>query len=344
MTVQELAEKAGGRVEGDPSVAISGVASLLEARGGDLSFLANSKYANQVPQTQAACVILPEDYVGACSAPAVIRSANPDKAFAVLVPLFAPPPIVRTPGIHPTALIAETVRLGANVHVGPYTIIEDGAVIGDACCIEAQVFIGPNVVIGGGTRIYPQVVVREYCRIGERCILHAGVRIGTDGYGYTVGFKNGAPHIEKIDQVGIVELGSDVEVGANTTIDRARFGRTKIGNCVKIDNLVQIGHNVQVGDFTGIIAQVGISGSTHVGSGVIMWGQAGISGHLHIGDRAQIGPQCGVMKDVPAGEYFMGTPGLSKREFVQNVLTVPKQIEKLKKRIAELEARLKEIQ
>lgn len=344
MTVQELADKVGGKVEGDPSVVISGVAGLLEARCGDLSFLSNSKYANQVPETQASCVILDENYAGACSTGAIIRSANPDKAFALLIPFFTPPPIVRTPGIHPTALIAETARLGADVYVGPYTVIEDGAVIGDNCCIEAQVFIGQSVVLGAGTKIYPQVVVREYCRIGERCILHSGVRIGSDGYGYNIEIRNGTPHIEKIEQVGIVELGNDVEVGSNATIDRARFGRTKIGTCVKIDNLVQIGHNVQIGDFSGVMAQAGISGSTRVGTGVIVWSQAGVSGHLRIHDGAQLGPQSGSTKDVPAGEYVMGTPAVSKREFVQNTLMAPRQIEKLKKQVADLEARIKEIQ
>jgi len=232
------------------------------------------------------------------------------------------------------------VRLGTDVHVGAWTVIEDDTVIGDRSVVEAQVFIGQRVELGEDSHIYPQVTIREGCKLGRRVILHSGVRIGGDGYGYNPVFRpDGTLSIEKIPQLGIVELGDDVEIGCNTTIDRARFGRTRIGNATKIDNLVQIGHNVQVGDCSGIIAQAGIAGSTRIGSGCLIWAQAGLSGHLMIGDRAQVGPKSGLSKDVPEGEYYLGLPALPKREFAATLLT-PRLVDKLKQQVAALTARL----
>ena len=341
MTVQELSERLGGQLSGDASLEILALASLAEARAGDVSFFKDSKYARQLAATRASAVLVPHDWQGECPAPALIRLADPDAAFIRAAEWFAPPPVVRVPGIHPTAVIAQGVRLGQDVHVGPWTVIEEGAVIGDRSVIEAQVFIGQRVELGEACHIYPQVTIREGCLLGRRVILHSGVRIGGDGYGYNPVFRpDGSISVEKIPQLGIVELGDDVEVGCNTTIDRARFGRTRIGNSTKIDNLVQIGHNVQVGEYSGIIAQAGVAGSTRIGSGCLIWAQAGLSGHLMIGDRAQVGPKSGLSKDVPAGEYYLGLPAIPKRDFAAQLL-VPRQVEKLKARVAELEARLK---
>jgi len=341
MTVQELSGRLGGQLSGDASLEILALASLAEARVGDVSFFKDSKYARQLAATRASAVLVPHDWQGECPAPALIRVADPDAAFIRAAEWFAPPPVARVPGIHPTAVIAQGVRLGQDVHVGPWTVIEEGAVIGDRSVIEAQVFIGQRVELGEACHIYPQVTVREGCLLGRRVILHSGVRIGGDGYGYNPVFlPDGSISVEKIPQLGIVELGDDVEVGCNTTIDRARFGRTRIGNSTKIDNLVQIGHNVQVGEYSGIIAQAGVAGSTRIGSGCLIWAQAGLSGHLMIGDRAQVGPKSGLSKDVPAGEYYLGLPAIPKRDFAAQLL-VPRQVEKLKARVAELEARLK---
>ena len=341
MTVQELSERLGGQLSGDASLEILALASLAEARVGDVSFFKDSKYARQLAATRASAVLVPHDWQGECPAPALIRLADPDAAFIRAAEWFAPPPVARMPGIHPTAVIAQGVRLGQDVHVGPWTVIEEGAVIGDRSVIEAQVFIGQRVELGEACHIYPQVTIREGCLLGRRVILHSGVRIGGDGYGYNPVFRpDGSISVEKIPQLGIVELGDDVEVGCNTTIDRARFGRTRIGNSTKIDNLVQIGHNVQVGEYSGIIAQAGVAGSTRIGSGCLIWAQAGLSGHLMIGDRAQVGPKSGLSKDVPAGEYYLGLPAIPKRDFAAQLL-VPRQVEKLKARVAELEARLK---
>ena len=344
MTVKELAERLGGELSGDASLEVSALANLLEARPGDVSFFKDSKYARQLAATRASVVLVPCGWQGECPAPALIRVDDPDIACTRAAQWFAPPPVERKPSIHPTAVIAEGVQLGKDVHVGPWTVIEEGAVIGDRSVIEAQVFIGQRVWLGEACHIYPQVTIREGCLLGRRVILHSGVRIGGDGYGYnTVPRADGTIAVEKIPQLGIVELGDDVEIGCNTTIDRARFGRTRIGNSSKIDNLVQIGHNVQIGDFSGVIAQAGVAGSTRIGSGCLIWAQAGISGHLTIGDRAQVGPASGLSKDVPPGEYVLGLPAIPKREFAGTLL-VPRQVEKLKARVDALEARLRELE
>ena len=343
MRAKEIAEKLAGSLEGDGEIELVALSSLEEARPGDISFFKDPKYAKLVAATRASALLVPRAWQGECAVPALIRVDDPNAAFAKVGEWFAPPQVVRKPGIHPTAVIGAGVQLGQEVHVGPWTVIEDGASLGDRCVIEAQVFIGQHASLGEGCHIYPQVTVREGCRLGRRVILHSGVRIGGDGYGYNpVIGADGSIRIEKIPQIGTVELGDDVEIGSNTTIDRARFGRTRIGNSVKIDNLVQIGHNVQVGDYSGIIAQAGVAGSTRIGSGCLIWAQAGISGHLTIGDRAQVGPASGLSKSVPEGEYYIGQPACSRREFAAQLL-VPRQVEKLKARVAELEARLKEL-
>ena len=343
LTVAEIAVKIGGTVEGDSSVQISHLASLSEAQEGDLSFLSNKKYADQMAATKASAVIVQDDWTGNCSAAALIRVKNSDRAFAVAAPLVAPPPPERWPGIHYSAVVSPEALIGKNVHIGPLCVIEDGAKIGDDCIIESQCYIGQNAEIGPGSHLYQHVTVRERVRIGARFIAHCGAVLGSDGFGYSIDMlPGGIPRIEKIPQVGTVVIGDDVEVGANTTIDRARFGETRIGNCVKIDNLVQIGHNVKIGDFSGVIAQSGIAGSAEIGSGVRIWAQAGISGHLKVEDGAQVGPQCGVARNVPAGSYVIGTPATSLREMAAQAL-IPGQVSKLRKRIFELEAEVKKL-
>jgi len=309
MRAQEIADKLSGQLDGDGAVEIIALSNLDEARAGDISFFTDTKYAKSLAVTKASAVLVPQDWNGECTAKAVIRVASPNAAFAQLGAWFAPAPVVRAPGIHPTAIVSPDVKLGQDVHVGAWTVIEGDTVIGDNCIIEAQVFIGSHVRLGNDCRVYPQVTIREGSIIGHRAILHSGVRIGGDGYGFNpVLGADGSITIEKIPQIGIVEIGDDVEIGCNTTIDRARFGRTRIGNSVKIDNLVQIGHNVQVGDYSGIIAQAGVAGSTRIGVGCLIWSQAGLSGHLTIGDRAQVGPQSGLTKNVPPANITSGLP------------------------------------
>ncbi len=344
ISVNDLAEKIGGTVEGDGAAVVSRMASLTGAAEGDLSFLSNKRYNDQIAATKATAVIVGEDWEGTSAAKAIIRVKNPDKAFSHAAPLLAPPPPERLPGIHPTAIISPEAKLGANVHVGPYTVIEKGASIGDGSVIEAQCFIGEDVTIGPLAHLYPGVKIRERARIGAKFIAHCGAVIGGDGFGYSIDMMpNGIPIVEKIPQVGIVSIGDDVEIGCNTTIDRARFGETSIGSCTKIDNLVQIGHNVKIGCFCGVIAQSGIAGSTTLGNGVRIWAQAGLSGHLHIGDGAQVGPQTGVARDVEPGAYVIGTPAQSMREFAQ-IPAAPKHVANLKRQVKELTAKLAELE
>ncbi|MDD5707500.1 MAG: UDP-3-O-(3-hydroxymyristoyl)glucosamine N-acyltransferase [Kiritimatiellae bacterium] len=339
-TVGNLAGRLGGTVEGDVAARVTGMAGLVEAGDGDVSFLANPRYAPLVAETRATAVVVSRDYSGAWSSRALIRVDNADRAFAAIAPLLGPAPCERLPGVHATAIVAPDARLGADVHIGPWCVIESGARIGDRTTIEAQCFVGRETAIGCDSHLYPQVAIRERVRIGARFIAHCGTVIGSDGFGYLVEPRPGAlPLIEKIPQIGTVVIGDDVELGANVTIDRARFGETRIGNHVKIDNLVQIGHNVRIGDCSGIVAQAGVAGSSQVGAGVMIWAQGGVAGHLKIGDGAQVGPQAGVAKDVPAGEYVIGTPAVRLREFVA-LAAAARQIEKLKTRLVKLEARL----
>ena len=338
-TVSSLAARVNGAVEGAGEDPVRGLASLTDAQPGDLSFLANPRYEHLMSGTAATAVVVNRAWTGTWSSRALIRVDNADQAFTVLAGILGPAPVIRAPGGHVTAVIAPTAKLGRDVHVGPYAVIEDGARIGDRSVIEAQCFVGCDVSIGEDSHLYPQVSIRERVRIGDRFIAHNGAVIGSDGFGYVVEFREGRPVVVKIPQIGTVEIGNDVEIGANTAIDRARFGCTRLGNHVKIDNLVQIAHNVHIGDNSGIAGQAGIAGSAHIGSGVMIWSQAGIAGHLKIGDRAQVGPQAGVSKDVAPGDFVLGAPAVAKKTFAVS-LTVPRAVEKLKARIAELEARL----
>ena len=342
-TVGELAAMLGGTVEGDASAAIRGVAALRDALPGDLSFLSNPRYAPQVAASRATAILVRADWQGDHAA-TLIRVENPDKAFAEVVPLFILPPPEFAPGIHPTAIVGEGTELGEGVHIGPYAVIGRGCRIGARCVIEAHVVLGDKVTLGEGTHLRPHVSVREGVRMGRGVSIHNGTVVGSDGFGYTISLDaNGAPVIEKVPQLGIVEIGDDVEIGANVTIDRARFGATKIGDHVKIDNLVQIAHNVQIGASSGVVAQVGISGSTHIGSGVMLWGQAGLAGHLDIGDGATIHAQAGVSKNVPAGMAVVGSPAMERREAAKTLLA-GRAIERLQKRVEQLEARLRALE
>lgn len=339
-TLGEVADQVAGALSRGRDIPVDGVAGLSEAGPSQVAFLADRRYAAHLSETRAAAVLVPRDWEGEAPCP-VLRVDDPDSAIDRLAALFAPAPAPPEPGVHPSAVLAPDAVLGEGVSVGAGTVIGRGVAIGAGTVIDANVTLAEGVRIGRDSRLYPGVSVREFCRLGDRVILHNGVVIGSDGFGYHVSRNaDGSPRVAKIPQRGIVELGDDVEIGANSTVDRARFGCTRIGRGVKIDNLVQVAHNVTIGDFSGIAAQVGISGSTHVGSGVMLWGQVGLAGHLRIGDGAEIGAQSGVSKDVPPGEFVVGSPAVGRREFVRS-LTVPREIERLKKRLAALEAQCK---
>ena len=341
MKASELAARLGGTLEG-ADVEISACGGLEEARPGDLSFCKDPKHVRLVESTRASAVLLPPDWtLGApCS---VIRVADPNHACMAAAKMFAPAEPVRPAGVHPTAIVDPSVTLGEGVHVGAYTVIEKGSVIGDGAVIEAQVFIGESCRVGAKTHVYPQVTLREGTIVGADCILHCGVRLGGDGYGFNNGRReDGSVFIEKIPQLGIVEIGDGVEIGSNTTIDRARIGRTYIGPMTKIDNLVQIGHNVKVKGYSGLIAQSGVAGSTEIGYGCLIWAQAGISGHIKIADGVQVGPQAGVTQTLDGSvRYVIGAPAEPMKDFGGRVL-LPRIVAKLKAEIKEIKAKLAE--
>ncbi len=337
MTVAQLARRVRGVVEGPGDTEIGAVAGLRDAGPGDLTFLGNPKYAPWLARTRASAVLVGTGWRGDHGAASLIRVDHPERAFATLLPLFAPPPAQRPEGLHPTAIIGAGAVLGEGVAVGPYAVVGPGCRIGARTVIESHVVLGDGCLLGEDCLLHAHVSVRERVVLGSRVVVHNGSVLGSDGYGYTVSLDaDGRPVAAKIPQVGRVEIGDDVEIGANVTIDRARFGATRIGNGVKIDNLVQIAHNVEIGDNSGIVAQVGISGSTRVGSGVVVWGQAGLAGHLEIGDGAQVLAQAGVSRDVAPGAIVVGAPAAERREAVKT-FALPRTVERLRQRIEALE-------
>jgi UDP-3-O-[3-hydroxymyristoyl] glucosamine N-acyltransferase len=337
-TVGSIAAAIGGTVEGDPGTPILGVAGLREAETGELSFLANPKYSHAVAVTRASAVIVGPGFQDTRNC-ALIRVENPDKGFTQAVMLLAPAPVVPAAGIHPTAVVAPDAKIGAGASVGPCCVIEPGVVIGARCAIGAGCYIGHGCRIGDDCRFHAHVSLREHVKVGNRCIIHNGAVVGSDGFGY---YKQGDAWV-KIPQVGVVEIGDDVEIGANTTIDRARFGRTVIGNGVKLDNLVQIAHNARVGENTAMAAQTGISGSTVIGKRVQMGGQSGAAGHITIGDDAVVLGKSGVTKDIPAGAKVIGFPA-AQHEKAARLHAHVARLPELKARVAELESRILELE
>ena len=298
----EIAQLVDGELEGDRNLVITGVAGIKEAEKGDITFLANAKYLPFLTQTRASAVIAsPGVDAGGL---ALVRTQNPSQAFTKIVSVFKPTPFEAPHGVHPTAVVGSNVDLGARVSVGAHAVIEDGARIGAGSVIGAGCSIGRGVVIGRQARLYAHVTVREDVHIGDRVIIHANTVIGSDGFGYeTVDGK----HL-KIPQVGSVEIADDVEIGSCVCIDRGRFRNTRIGCGTKIDNLVQIAHNVVIGEHCLIVSQVGISGSTEVGDRAVIAGQAGLVGHITIGHDAVVGARSGVSKSVPPEAVVLGEP------------------------------------
>jgi len=309
--LSDIVSFVSGSYDGAADVMIEGVLPLSEADGRHISFLSNPKYAPQVASSHAAAILVAQDLPG--DDPRWIRVANPYIAMArVVARFFAARPAPQ--GISPHASIAASTNLGADVAVGAFTSIGEGVVIGDGVVIYPNVTIEAGSVIGEKTIIYPQVSIYHGSRIGRRCIIHSGVVIGSDGYGFATD-DAGVHH--KIPQVGIVRIEDDVEIGAGTTIDRAALGATVIGEGTKIDNLVQIGHNVRIGKRCLLVAQVGIAGSTELGESVQVGGQSGFAGHLKIGDRARVYSKSAVFDDVPAGVWVRGIPAVNQREYVR---------------------------
>ncbi|HEY2954721.1 MAG TPA: UDP-3-O-(3-hydroxymyristoyl)glucosamine N-acyltransferase [Candidatus Eisenbacteria bacterium] len=337
-TLAELAAELDGEVVGDGSTSIRGVAGIREAMPGDITFLANARYESYLTETRASAVICSREPRFAAIALLVVD--NPYLAFQRVVRVFRPDPYRPAPGIHPSAVVSPQAEIAEGASIGAHCVIEQGARVGSRAVLMPGCYLGQLAAIGDETFLYPNVVVREECTLGARCVLHSGVVVGSDGFGFA--FDAGRYH--KVPQVGNVIIGDDVEIGANTTIDRATTDSTRIGDGTKIDNLVQIGHNVVIGKHCIIVAQVGISGSTHLEDFVTVGGQAGLGGHIRIGERAMVGGQSGVTKSVPAGEVWSGYPaaphGLWKRitALVQKLPELFRRTRALEERVERLES------
>ncbi|MFH1259236.1 MAG: UDP-3-O-(3-hydroxymyristoyl)glucosamine N-acyltransferase [Elusimicrobiota bacterium] len=307
-TVEEISRLLDGKLEGNGQIIITGAAGIREAAPGEITFLANPKYVEDLTTTQASAVIVPKDI--SLEGKTLIRVDNPQFAFGKILEIIDKEKKTIARGIHPTAVLGKNIKIAPGVTLGAYTVVEDGAEIGEETVIYPHCYIGQKTKVGSFCRIYPQVTIREEVKVGDRVIIHSGTVIGSDGYGFAA--FEGVHH--KIPQIGTVIIEDDVEIGANVTIDRATTSATRIGTGTKIDNLVQIAHNVVVGKNCLIIAQVGIAGSTKIGDGVTLAGQAGLVGHISIGDKAVVAAQAGVIADVPANTVVSGYPARPHRE------------------------------
>jgi UDP-3-O-[3-hydroxymyristoyl] glucosamine N-acyltransferase len=334
--LKELAGLLGGRVIGDENAVVNGLGTLDEATEGQITFLANPKYASKVETTRATAVVVPpgaERY-----GRNVIEVKNPYLAFAKLLTMFhVRPPAPK--GVMKGAMVGENVVLGEDITICPGAYVADGVKIGSRTVIYPGVVVYEGVEIGDDVTLHANVSIREGCRIGNRVIVHGGVVIGSDGFGYAPDGKG----YHKIPQIGIVVIEDDVEIGANTTIDRAALGVTLIRRGTKIDNLVQIAHNCIIGENCIIVSQTGISGSTKLGEHVTVGGQVGIAGHLEVGDNVMLGAKSGVHNSIPAGQIFSGYPAFPHKEWLKSS-TVFSKLPEMRKTINSLEKRLQELE
>ncbi len=338
-TAEQIAGFLKGTIEGDANVSVNNVSKIEEGRPGTLAFLANPKYQKYIYDTQASIVLVNEDLTIEKEVRAtLIRVKDAYEAFANLLDLYEQSKPKKS-GISVQACIAATAGMGKDLYIGDFVSIGENASIGDNVQLYAQVFIGDNVSIGNNTMLHPGVKVLKDCKIGDNCVIHAGTVIGSDGFGFAL--EQNSESRRKVPQVGNVIIGNDVEIGANVAIDRATMGSTKIGNGVKMDNLIQIAHNVEIGDNTVIIAQVGVAGSSRIGKNVIIAGQVGIIGHVTIGDGAMIGAQAGVNRNMKEKEMVVGSPAFDIREF-RKASAIFKKLPELYRQINQMEKELNE--
>lgn len=339
-TLKEIAQILGATLVGDESIVIRGVKGMKEACAGDISFVANRRYFPLIDKTQASAVIAPFD--AESSLKPLLKVDDPSAAFAKVVSLFYPQDVRHPKGIHKTAIVSRRAKIGLHVALGPYVVVEEGAEIGDGTIIYSGSYVGRGTKIGKNCLFYPNVSIREKVLIGDRVFIQSGSVIGSEGFGYAT---EGGVH-RLIPQVGTVVLEDDVEIGANVTIDRARFDKTVVGRGTKIDNLVMIAHNVVIGENCLIVAQAGISGSTRIGNNVTIAGQAGLVGHIEIGDGAILAAQAGITKSVPPNTFVSGYPARPHQEAMKIYASMSKlpelikTIQDLKKKIQELESKI----
>jgi UDP-3-O-[3-hydroxymyristoyl] glucosamine N-acyltransferase len=333
LKLRDLAERLGCRLDGDGEVVVERVAAIEDAGPGDLTFFGSARYVEALKTTRASAVITP---AGAPPAPcATLVAANPYLAFGRAVGLLAPP-APAPPGIHPLTAIAPDARIGNGVSIAAFVAVDDGATIGDGVVIGPHVSIGRGAVIGDGCRIHSHVAIREGTILGSRVVVQDGAVVGSDGFGFA---KREDGSYEKIPQVSIVVVEDDVEIGANSTIDRPAVGETRIRAGAKIDNLVQVAHGVRVGRNTLLCAQVGIAGSSTIGDDVVLAGQVGVAGHLEIGDRVTATAQTGIPNSVDAGTLISGYPAIANRDWLK-ASAVFRRLPELKRALADLDVRL----
>jgi len=337
LTLGQLAEKVGAQLQGDGDVEIRGVAGIREAQEGDITFLANPKYQPYLYDTQASAVIAASgvDIPGLPS----LRTPDPSGVYVKVLRIFGRELDRPAPGIDSSAVVSSSARIGKSVAIGAHVVICDGVTVGDGTVIMAGSYLGHRSEVGEDCWLYPNVVVREEIEIGARCILHSGVVVGSDGFGFAPG---GTGH-EKIPQIGRVVIEDDVEIGANSAIDRATTGTTRVGRGTKIDNLVHIAHNVEIGQHSILCAQAGISGSTRLGRGVVLAGQAGLVGHIEVGDGAKVGAQGGVTKSIDAGDSVSGYPAMNHAR-AQRVYASMRNLPQALRTLREMERRVEELE
>ena len=304
ITVEELARLVGGRVDGPADVVVFGVRGVGDADQGHVVLAENARFFKKAASSKASCILAARDVGEAIPGKSVIRVDEPSEAFIRILEHFRPQEALPRPGIAAGVVVGQGVQLGREVAIGAHCFVGDGAAIGDGCVLFPGVYLGAGVTVGPHTRIYPGVTVYPRCAIGSRVILHAGVIIGADGFGYRPGSRG----LVKIPQVGTVEIGDDVEIGANSTVDRAKFGATIIGSGSKIDNLVHIAHNVKIGRNCVIIALSGVAGSVEIGDNVTLAAQTGVKDHVRIEDGSVVAARAGVIGDVKAGSIVSGFP------------------------------------
>lgn len=331
LTVRELAASVGGQFASDTdgAKAITGAAAVTEATQGDVTFFANPKYLPALKACRATAALVPLDF-GEQIGPVAIRVENPSLAFSAVAARFGPEPIRFASGVHPTAVIGQNVEIADGASIQPFVVIEDGARVGARTVVGAHGYVGHGAIIGVDCQIAPRVTIGARCIIGDRVVLHSGVVLGSDGFG----FEFAAGRQIKVPQVGIVQLDNDVEIGANTTIDRARFGRTWIGEGTKVDNLVQIAHNVVIGKHCIIVAQSAIAGSARMGNYVTIAGQSAVVGHVQIGDRVTAAARSGVTKDISADQVLWGAPAQAiqlEKAAIASVRRLPKLMERVRR-------------
>lgn len=334
----QIAALITGDVEGNPEASVNTFSKIEEAREGSITFLANPKYTHYIYSTEASIVLVSRDFVA--TEPVKATLIRVDDPYAVLSKLLEYASQAMTPqpvGIEQPSFIAAGVEVPEDAYIGAFAYIAEGVKLGKGVKIYPQAYIGHGVTIGDNTIIYPGAKIYHGCRIGARCIIHAGVVIGADGFGFAP-LPDGTYH--KIPQIGIVTIEDDVEIGANTTVDRATMGTTLVGRGTKLDNLIQAAHNTEIGSNTVIAAQAGIAGSTKIGDNCMIGGQVGFSGHIHVGNRVQIGAQSGIPNDLADGSRVMGYPAVPLGDFARQSVYI-KRLGQLFSRVADLEKSLK---